>query len=264
MTANAAIRVLLPCRSPSAELLRTLVSLSTQDIATARLELVFLSHACGTILNAETRLLCNALGLRHVEELDCGAFSPAQALNHAATGGKAATLALLPEGARLHKRFFSRCLEALGKSGAEASFSAHTAGYADMRAAIRRRPFRPEQMARHNAVGPAALVRRETWQALGGLRAGMRLALWDFWLRLLMSGRGMPSRRTSAAGPWRSCAASPGPRPLSPGASPARATWRPCPPDIPARCGPAPWARIAAIPPSCGVARRCSQPVRLG
>lgn len=188
MTANAAIRVLTPCRSSGAELLRTLVSLSTQDIGVTRQEIVLLSRSPESHDSAEARLLHQALGFRSVEVLDAAALSRSQALNLAAGGGDAATLALVPEGARLHKRFLSRCLDALARREAEAAFSAHTAGYADMRAAIRRRPFRPEQLARENAVGPAALVRRAAWQRLDGLRPGLRLARWDFWLRLLMSG----------------------------------------------------------------------------
>jgi len=188
MTANAAVRVLTPCRSASAELLKTLVSLSTQDVGTARLEIALLRRGGEPLLDGEIRLLCQALDLRGVEEVDASKLSTSQALNLGATGGQAATLALVPEGARLHRRFLSRCLEAMAHSGADAAFSAHTAGLADMRALIRRRPFRPEQLTRLNAVGPAALVRRSAWKRLGGLRAGVRLAQWDFWLRLLMAG----------------------------------------------------------------------------
>lgn len=188
MTANAAIRVLTPCRSPGAELLRTLVSLSAQDIGTARQEIVLLSRSPESHDCAEARLLNQALGFRSVEVLDAAALSRSQALNLAASGGRAGTLALVPEGARLHKRFLSRCLDAMERNAAVAAFSAHTAGYADMRAAVRRRPFRPERLARENAVGPAALIRRAAWERLGGLRPGLRLAQWDLWLRLLMSG----------------------------------------------------------------------------
>lgn len=191
MTANATIRVLTPCRSTGAELLRTLVSLSTQDVGTARQEIVLLSRDAQSHAGAEARLLHKALGFRSVEVVDAAELARAQALNLAAAGGRAATLALVPEGARLHKRFLSRCLEAMERNAAEAAFSAHTAGYADLLPAIRRRPFRPEQLARRNAVGPAALVRRAAWERLGGLRPGVRLAQWDFWLRLLMSGGGI-------------------------------------------------------------------------
>jgi hypothetical protein len=172
-------------------MLKTLVSISTQDVSLARLQTTLANRSTAPLLTPDARLLCDALGLRGVVELDAAGLSQAEALNRAAADGNEPVLALLPCGTRLHKRFFSRCLDAMARTGADAAFSIHTAGYSDMRAFIRRRPFRPDQLSRMNTVGPAVLVRRSAWERLGGLRSGQRLCLWDFWLRLLMSGGSM-------------------------------------------------------------------------
>lgn len=187
-TANR-IRVLVRSCGTGADIFRTLLSLSCQDIGPRRLEIALATTEPDLHTGPEAGLLHSALGFHQVQVLDARGLSPAQALNLAAADGEAGHLALVPEGARLHPQFLSRCLAALkGPAQAQAAFCGHTAGGADLLSQFRRPAFRPEQLVRLKAVGPAALIQRTAWDILCGLRSTLDYALWDFWLRLALAG----------------------------------------------------------------------------
>lgn len=191
MNTNTRIRVLIRCRGAGADIFRTLVSLACQTVGPQRLSVVLASTRPQQHLGPEAALLHSSLGFHSVEVQDAAGRSPVQALNAAASGGREQTLALVPEGARLSPRFAASCLDALERQQAQAAFSLHTAGTPDKTPLItawnRVRPFSTEQLTRCNPIGPAALVRREAWKRLDGLRPGLQLFLWDFWLRLALS-----------------------------------------------------------------------------
>lgn len=191
MTDTTRIRVLIHCRSAGADLFRTLVSLACQSVGAQRLHIVLASTAPQEHNSLEARLLQNSLGFKSVEVQDAAGQHPAMALNIAALGGKEEALALVPEGTRLSPRFIASSLRALESKRAKAAYPMHTAGAPDAMPLIRLRPFSKEQLTRFNPVGPAALVLREAWQSLGGLRPGVQLTMWDFWLRLALSGGGI-------------------------------------------------------------------------
>lgn len=189
MSAMNRIRVLVRASGAGTDIFRTLVALACQDIGPQRLEIALAATDPGPHSGREAKLLHSALNFHAVQVLDARGLAPAQALNLAAADGEAVHLALVPEGARLHPQFLSRCLAALErKKNAQAVFCGHTAGSADGRPFARRPAFRPEQLVRRNAVGPAALVRRTAWDILGGLRPALDYSLWDFWLRLALAG----------------------------------------------------------------------------
>lgn len=191
MHTNARIRVLIHCRGAGADLFRTLVSLSCQTVGPQRLNVVLASTAPGEHLSKEARLLQRSLGFQSLEVQDARNIHPAKALNIAALQGQEETLALAPEGARLSPRFMASCLQTLDLKQAQAAYPAHTAGSPDSKPLSRLRPFSTEQLTRFNPVGPAVLVRRQAWEKLGGLRPGVQLTMWDFWLRLALSGGGI-------------------------------------------------------------------------
>ncbi|MGE4263450.1 MAG: glycosyltransferase family 2 protein [Desulfovibrio sp.] len=188
MDANTRIRVLIHCHSAGPDLFRTLVSLACQTVGPQRLNIVLASTAPQDHRTNEARLLHDSLGFRSVAVLDATGQHPAQALNLAAREGQEETLALVPQGARLSPLFAVSCMRALSARQAEASYCMHTAGAPDATPQVRARPFNTEQLARLNPIGPAALVRREAWQRLGGLRPSVQLNMWDFWLRMALSG----------------------------------------------------------------------------
>ncbi len=189
MNAMNRIRVLVRSRGTGTDIFRTLVSLSCQDIGPQRLEIVLAATDVGLHTGREAKLLHSAFDFQQVQVLDVRGLSPAQALNLAATSGDAEHLALVPEGARLHPQFLSRCLTAMqGRKSAQAAFCEHTAGALDLLAFSRRPPFRPEQLVRRNAVGPAVLIQRTAWDIMCGLRPTLDYFLWDFWLRLALAG----------------------------------------------------------------------------
>lgn len=188
MQTSARLRVLIHCRGAGADLFRTLVSLSHQTVGPKRLHIVIASSAPAEHATRESRLLHSALDFGGVDVLDASAMSPARALNVAALEGSEDWLLMVPCGARLGPRFVARCLEAAAAQRAQAVYCAHTAGTVDGAPLSRMRPFAPEQLTRCNPVGPATLVRRVAWQSLGGLRPMLRLFLWDFWLRLALTG----------------------------------------------------------------------------
>jgi hypothetical protein len=191
MNESSRIRVLLPCRGAGSDLLRTLVSLSVQTIGPQRLNLVLASTAPDEHTSREARLLHSALEFGGVEVLDARDMPHARALNVAALPGDDAAaepwLCLVPEGTRLSPHCLARCLESAGP-GVQAVYPAHTAGSADGLPLLRMRPFRADQLTRANPVGPVALVRRNAWEELGGLRPKTRLHLWDLWLRMSFAG----------------------------------------------------------------------------
>lgn len=191
MSATNRIRVLVRSRGTGTDIFRTLVSLACQDIGPKRLEIVLAATDPDLHAGPEARLLHSALDFALVQVLDVRGLTPAQALNLSAADGDAEHLALVPEGARLHPQFMSRCLSALrGRKSAQAVFCGHTAGSADSKPFSRRPAFRPEQLIRRNAVGPVALVQRTAWDILAGLHPNLDYSLWDFWLRLVLaSGR---------------------------------------------------------------------------
>lgn len=191
MTANDRIRVLIHCRGPRAALLRTLASLAGQSLGPRRLDVVLASTAPRSFVTPEGRLLCGALGFGSLRVLDATGLSPAAALNLAARDADLGALALTPEGSRLSPRFLGDCLDAMAQKDSQAAYAAHTAGSPGGWPLVRLRPFRPGQLCRINPVGPASLVRMEAWKRLGGLRPHLRLALWDFWLRLAFTGGGI-------------------------------------------------------------------------
>lgn len=195
MNTNTRIRVVIRCRGAGADIFRTLISLACQTVGPQRLSVVLASTRRQEHLGPEARLLQTSLGFQSVEVQDAAGQHPVQALNAAVSGGQEETLALVPEGARLSPRFAASCLDALERQNAQAAFPLHTAGTPDnspLIAALNRvRPFSVEQLTRCNSIGPAALVRREAWGRLGGLRPGLQLHLWDFWLRLALSGGGI-------------------------------------------------------------------------
>lgn len=204
MDATSRIRVLVCSRGTGTDIFRTLVSLACQDIGPKRLEIVLAATDPDLHTGREARLLHSALDFAVVEVLDARGLSPAQALNQAATDGDAEHLALVPEGARLHPQFLSRCLSALrDRKRPQAAFCAHTAGSADQKPFSRRPPFQPEQLIRRNAVGPVALIQRTAWDILGGLRPALEYSQWDFWLRLVLAG----GRLTQVSGLLASCPA---------------------------------------------------------
>jgi hypothetical protein len=202
MSAMNRIRVLVRASGAGTDIFRTLVALACQDIGPQRLEIALAATDPGPHSGREAKLLHSALNFHAVQVLDARGLGPAQALNLAAADGEAVHLALVPEGARLHPQFLSRCLAALErKKNAQAVFCGHTAGSADGRPFARRPAFRPEQLVRRNAVGPAALVRRTAWDILGGLRPSLEYSQWDFWLRLVLAG----GRLTQISGLLASC-----------------------------------------------------------
>lgn len=188
MTDTTRIRVLIHCRSAGADLFRTLVSLACQSVGPQRMNILLTSTAPQQHNSLEARLLQNSLGFKSVQVQDATGLHPAMALNIAALGGQEEALALVPEGSRLSPRFMASNLRTLEAKQAKAAYPMHTAGTPDDMPLIRLRPFSKEQLTRFNPVGPAALVLREAWQSLGGLRPGVQLTMWDFWLRLALSG----------------------------------------------------------------------------
>lgn len=188
MDATTRIRVLIHCRGAGADLFRTLVSLACQTVGPQRLNIVLASTAPVEHLSAEARLLHSALSFGSLEVQNAAALEPVQALNIAALEGGEQWLALVPEGTRLSPRFIARCLESAHSTKIQAVYPSHTAGSPDNVPLLRVRPFSMEQLTRCNPVGPAALVRRTAWETMGGLRTDVQLAMWDFWLRLALSG----------------------------------------------------------------------------
>lgn len=195
MNTNTRIRVVIRCRGAGADIFRTLVSLACQTVGPQRLSIVLASTQPQQHHGPEALLLQSSLGFHSVEVLDAAGQHPVKSINAAVLGGQEETLALVPEGARLSPRFAARCLEALERQQAQAAFPLHTAGTPDNSPLItawnRVRPFSTEQLTRCNPIGPAALVRREAWERLGGLRPDLQLYFWDFWLRLALSGGGI-------------------------------------------------------------------------
>lgn len=189
MTRSSRIRVVVyNCRTTGLELHRTLVSLACQDVGSARLEIVVPTRNIHALETRNARLLINALDLRHFEVLDSRGLNPAEAINNGAQGS-AEHLALVPEGARLNPGFLSRLLDTMAREPkSAAAFCAHTAGNAEGLAYVRVRPFRNEMLIRRNPIGPAVVVKSQFWDALGGLRPGLWLSWWDFWLRLALMG----------------------------------------------------------------------------
>lgn len=119
-----------------------------------------------------------------------GRACAAQDLNRSARAAHGQVLALAPVGSRLPNGLTARCLEALEQSpDTRAVYPAHTAGDPAARPLIAQGAFRPAALMRRNVVGPVALVRRSAWERLGGLRTGLSvsMALWDFWLRLVLA-----------------------------------------------------------------------------
>lgn len=189
MNAHERIRVLVRSRGTGTEIFRTLVTLACQDIGPRRLEIVLAATDPALHSGRQAGLLHSAFDFHAVEVLDGRGLSPAQALNQAAQDGDAGFLALVPEGARLHPQFLSRCLSAMrGRKGAQAAFGLHTAVGADIPVLFSHQSFHPEQLVRRNAVGPAVLIQRTAWDILCGLRTTLDLPLWDFWLRLALAG----------------------------------------------------------------------------
>ncbi|PKN09715.1 MAG: hypothetical protein CVU73_01850 [Deltaproteobacteria bacterium HGW-Deltaproteobacteria-8] len=202
MSATNRIRVLVRTRGTGTDIFRTLVSLACQDIGPRRLEIVLAATDPDLHTGREARLLHSALDFSAVEVLDARGLTSAQALNLAASDGDAGHLALLPEGARLHPQFMSRCLTAMrGKKRPQVVFCEHTAGSVERRPFSRRPAFRPEQLIRRNAAGPVALIQRTAWDILGGLHPALEYNQWDFWLRLALAG----GRLTEAPGLLASC-----------------------------------------------------------
>jgi len=191
MNAITRIRVLIHCRGAGTDIFKTLVSLSCQSVGPDRLSVVLASTAPAEHASKQARLLHSALGFHSLSVLDARRLHPVMALNVTALEGDEQFLALVPEGARLGQRFMARCLEALADAKVMAAYPSHTAGTPDGVPLTRVSPFRANQLVRLNPVGPAALVRRQTWENLGGLRPGMQHVLWDFWLRLALSGGGI-------------------------------------------------------------------------
>lgn len=189
MVATNRIRVLVRSRGTGTDIFRTLVTLACQDIGPKRLEVVLAATSPDLHTGPEAKLLHSALGFSAVDVLDTRGLTPAQALNVAAEDGHAGHLALVPEGARLHPQFLSRCLSTMrGQMSPQVVFCEHTAGTEDMRPFLRRPSFRPEQLLRRNAVGPVALIQRTAWDILNGLHPNLEYSLWDFWLRLALAG----------------------------------------------------------------------------
>lgn len=113
-----------------------------------------------------------------------------QDINRAARDAAGEFLLLAPAGSRLTDGLLARSLETLEQSpGTLAVFPAHTAGDAMLRPLAAQGPFRPVTLMRRNPVGPVAMIRRVAWEELGGLRTGLSIsmALWDFWLRLVLA-----------------------------------------------------------------------------
>lgn len=188
MNTDTRIRVLIHCHNAGTDLFRTLVSLACQTVGPQRLNIVLASTMPQAHLTSEASLLQNSFGFRSVEVQDAKDLPPALALNIAAIGGQEETLALAPVGARLSPRFAASCLQALSAKQSQAAFPLHTAGAPDATPLVRLRPFNTEQLTRFNPVGPAVLIRRETWKRLNGLHSSVQLTMWDFWLRLAFSG----------------------------------------------------------------------------
>lgn len=169
MTADPRIRVLIHRTPADPHPSATLQSLTEQDLRFAE------SRGAGGT-GAEPFETCIASGA-----------NPAQALNRAARDARTGYLAVAPAGARLSPRFLSACLEALEtQPSAQAVFTGHTAGDATGLPFALHPMFRSVDLLRRNPVGPAFVVRRAAWEALGGLRPQLRLCLWDFWLRLVL------------------------------------------------------------------------------
>lgn len=189
MNANDRIRLLIHCRSATnAALMRTLASLAVQDIGPSRIDVVLASAVPRSLAEHDAVSLRNRIEFHSIHTIDTTGMTPGMALNAAADNAEQDTLALVPEGARLSPKFLHDGLAAMEQHHAQAAYAVHTAGSPCGSPLIRLRPFRPEHLFRTNPVGPAALVRREAWERLGGLRPRLRLALWDFWLRLILSG----------------------------------------------------------------------------
>lgn len=191
METTTRIRVLIHCRSAGTDLFRTLVSLACQTVGPQRLNVVLASTMPQTHRTDEARMLQSSLGFKNLTVLDAAGMHPSLALNSAAQDGQEEVLALAPEGARLSPRFMQSCLKALEANNAQAAYPLHTAGAPDATPLVRLRPFSAEQLTRANPVGPAALIRRQCWERLGGLRPGLQLSQWDLWLRLALSGYGL-------------------------------------------------------------------------
>lgn len=188
MNNSTRIRVLIHCRGAGPDLFRTLVSLAGQSTGPRRIHVSLASTRPEEHDGEESRLLHKALDFHAVDVLDASRLHPVQALNDSAAAGNEEWLTLVPEGARLGRRFLARCLEAAADRGVQAVFPLHTAGSPSGEPLATLKPFSPEQLVRTNPVGPVALVRREAWTRLRGLRPAVQLAMWDFWLRLALTG----------------------------------------------------------------------------
>lgn len=187
MNTSTRIRVLIHCREAGIETIRTLVSLSGQSVGSRRLNITLASTEPESHSEGEARRLYAALDFNSLEVMDARGLSPAQALNLAAEGLEDHIL-LLDNGTRLSPYYIARCLEALDRRKADAATSAHTGPGADRNPLERLKPFSPDRLVRMNPLGPAALIRREAWEELDGLRTSLALFRWDFWLRLAMAG----------------------------------------------------------------------------
>lgn len=187
MNTTSRIRVLIHCREAGVDCIKTLVSLSGQSVGARRLSVTLASSDPDSHTTPQARLLYGALGFSSLEVLDARGQHAAQALNLAAQGLEG-HIALLDNGVRLAPRFLERCLDALHSARADAATALHTGGDATGVALARLRPFKADSLVRDNPMGPAALLRREAWEDMGGLRASLRLGQWDLWLRLAMAG----------------------------------------------------------------------------
>ena len=174
-------------RSAGPALHRTLISLARQDLDPARLEIAFPTSKSVALDDPKDQLLVNALDLKRVEVVDDSGLTASQAINLAAQGS-ADHIAFVPEGARLHPEFLTRLLGALPDSQLAAAFCGHTAGNAEGIAYVRSPAYQQEMLTRRNPIGPAVLIKAQSWNSLHGLRADLRLHWWDLWLRLVMAG----------------------------------------------------------------------------
>lgn len=114
----------------------------------------------------------------------------AQDLNRLALQADAEFLAIAPSDARLSGRLLDRASKALDQAPkTQAVYPAHGDGNSALRRVLAQGAFHPASLTRRNAVGPVAIVRRSAWLELGGLHSGFSIpmALWDFWLRLVMA-----------------------------------------------------------------------------
>ena len=188
MTRPERVRVVVyAARSASPALHRTLISLARQDLDPDRMEIAVPTSKSVALDDPKDQLLVNALELKHVEMVDASGFTASQAINLAAQGSTD-HIAFVPEGARLHPGFLTRLLGALPNSQLAAAFCGHTAGNAEGIAYVRSPTYQREMLTRRNPVGPAMLIKAQSWNSLHGLRADLRLHWWDLWLRHVLAG----------------------------------------------------------------------------